>query len=250
MRLDGKVAIISGGARGIGAAEAKLFAREGAYVVICDLRETEGRQIESEIKEMGGNAVFIKLDVARQDEWNVVVNAAIDRFGRLDILVNNAGIMAQGTIEEMSVTEWDTVMDVNLKGVFLGTKAVLPHMKYSVGGAIINISSTSGIIGQYNVNAGYSASKGAIRLFTKATAVQYAADNIRVNSVHPGPITTPMTSEGQHDAERIRVTIANTPMGRYGNPEEVASVVLFLASDESSYITGSEVVVDGGYTAQ
>ncbi|HIM89590.1 MAG: glucose 1-dehydrogenase [SAR202 cluster bacterium] len=250
MRLEGKVAIISGGARGMGAAEAKLFAREGAKVIICDVLEDEGRQTEAEINEVGGDAVFVKLDVTSQDEWENAVNTAIERFGKLDILVNNAGIIVQSTIEDMTVELWDKVMDVNAKGVFLGTKTAIPHMKEAGGGSIVNISSISGIVGQDNVNAGYNASKGAVRIFTKAAAVQYAKENIRVNSIHPGPIATPMTAEGRADPERVALTLDRTPLGRYGEPEEVANAVLFLASDEASYVTGSEIVVDGGYTAQ
>ena len=250
MRLEGKVAIISGGARGMGAAEAKLFAREGAKVIICDVLEDEGRQTEAEINEVGGDAVFVKLDVTSQDEWENAVNTAIERFGKLDILVNNAGIIVQSTIEDMTVELWDKVMDVNAKGVFLGTKTAIPHMKEAGGGSIVNISSISGIVGQDNVNAGYNASKGAVRIFTKAAAVQYAKENIRVNSIHPGPIATPMTAEGRADPERVALTVERTPLGRYGEPEEVANAVLFLASDEASYVTGSEIVVDGGYTAQ
>ena len=249
MRLEGKVAIISGGARGMGAAEAKLFAREGAKVIICDVLEDEGRQTEAEINEVGGDAVFVKLDVTSQDEWENAVNTAIERFGKLDILVNNAGIIVQSTIEDMTVELWDKVMDVNAKGVFLGTKTAIPHMKEAGGGSIVNISSISGIVGQDNVNAGYNASKGAVRIFTKAAAVQYAKENIRVNSIHPGPIATPMTAEGRADPERVALTAERTPLGRYGEPEEVANAVLFLASDEASYVTGSEIVVDG-YTAQ
>ncbi len=250
MRLEGKVAIISGGARGMGAAEAKLFAREGAKVIVCDVLEDEGRQTEAEINEVGGDAVFVKLDVTSQDEWENAVNTAIERFGKLDILVNNAGIIVQSTIEDMTVELWDKVMDVNAKGVFLGTKTAIPHMKEAGGGSIVNISSISGIVGQDNVNAGYNASKGAVRIFTKAAAVQYAKENIRVNSIHPGPIATPMTAEGRADPERVALTAERTPLGRYGEPEEVANAVLFLASDEASYVTGSEIVVDGGYTAQ
>ena len=168
----------------------------------------------------------------------------------MDILVNNAGIIVQSTIEDMTVELWDKVMDVNAKGVFLGTKTAIPHMKEAGGGSIVNISSISGIVGQDNVNAGYNASKGAVRIFTKAAAVQYAKENIRVNSIHPGPIATPMTAEGRADPERVALTAERTPLGRYGEPEEVANAVLFLASDEASYVTGSEIVVDGGYTAQ
>ena len=194
--------------------------------------------------------MFVKLDVTSQDEWENAVNTAIERFGKLDILVNNAGIIVQSTIEDMTVELWDKVMDVNAKGVFLGTKTAIPHMKEAGGGSIVNISSISGIVGQDNVNAGYNASKGAVRIFTKAAAVQYAKENIRVNSIHPGPIATPMTAEGRADPERVALTAERTPLGRYGEPEEVANAVLFLASDEASYVTGSEIVVDGGYTAQ
>jgi len=250
MRLDGKVAIISGGARGMGAAEAKLFAREGAKVVICDVLEDEGRQTEAQINEVGGDAVFVKLDVTSQDEWENAVNIAVERYGKLDILVNNAGILVQSTIEDMPVEMWDRVMDVNAKGVFLGTKTAIPHMRQAGGGSIVNISSISGMVGQDNVNAGYNASKGAVRIFTKSAAVQYAKENIRVNSIHPGPIATPMTAEGREDPARVALTAERVPLGRYGEPEEVANAVLFLASDESSYVTGAEIVVDGGYTAQ
>ena len=250
MRLDGKVAIISGGARGMGASEAKLFAREGASVVIGDVLEDEGRQTEAEINETGGRALFVRLDVTSQADWDAAVATAVQRFGGLDILVNNAGILVTSSIEDMTVEMWDQVMDVNAKGVFLGTKAAITQMKQTGGGSIVNISSISGLIGQDNVNAGYNASKGAVRIFTKAAAVQYAADNIRVNSIHPGPIATPMTAAGRADPDRVRRTEERTPLGRYGEPEEVAYGVLFLASDESSYVTGSELVIDGGYSAQ
>ncbi len=250
MRLEGKVAIISGGARGMGAAEAKLFAREGAKVIICDVLEDEGRQTEAEINEVGGDAVFVKLDVTSQDEWENAVNTAIERFGKLDILVNNAGIIVQSTIEDMTVELWDKVMDVNAKGVFLGTRTAIPEMRKAGGGSIVNISSVSGMVGHRYVQPVYNASKGAVRIFTKAAAVQYAKENIRVNSIHPGPIATPMTAEGRADPERVALTLDRTPLGRYGEPEEVANAVLFLASDEASYVTGSEIVVDGGYTAQ
>ncbi len=250
MRLEGKVAIISGGARGMGASEAKLFAREGASVVIGDLLEDEGRKTEAEINETGGRAVFARLDVSSQADWEAIVATAVQRFGSLDVLVNNAGILVTSSIEDMSVETWDRVMDVNAKGVFLGTRAAIAQMKRTGGGSIINISSISGMIGQGNVNAGYNASKGAVRIFTKAAAVQYAADNIRVNSVHPGPIATPMTAARRADPEIAGLTRERVPLGRYGEPEEVAYGVLFLASDESSFMTGSELVIDGGYTAQ
>ena len=253
MRLDGKVALITGGARGMGAAEARIFAREGAKVVIADILEDEGKRTEALINEAGGDAVFVRLDVTRQADWDAAVSAAVERFGKLDILVNNAGIGIGGTIEDMSVETWDAVMDVNANGVFLGTKAAMERMRaQGTGGSIVNISSISGIIGQSEVNAGYNASKGAVRVFTKSAALQGAADGIRVNSVHPGPIQTAMTQDGWESAERDGdfALTDSAPMGRYGKPEEVAYGALYLASDESSFVTGAELVIDGGYTAR
>ena len=253
MRLEGKVALISGGARGMGAAEAKLFSREGAKVVIADVLDTEGRQTEAEINETGGDAIFVTLDVTRQSDWDDVISRTVQQFGRLDIIVNNAGVASRTSIEETTVEEWDRVMDINAKGVFLGTKAAITQMKsQGTGGSIINISSISGNVGQENVAAGYNASKGAVRIFSKSAAVQYAADGIRVNTIHPGPIQTPMTQAGWEDAEEIDGYVPNdtAPLGRYGKPEEVAYGALYLASDESSYVTGAEIVIDGGYTAQ
>ena len=253
MRLEGKVALITGGARGMGAAEAKLFSSEGAKVVIADVLEDEGRQTEAEINETGGDAIFVRLDVTQQSDWDAAVARAIQEFGKLDIVVNNAGIAIGNSIEDTSVEAWDRVMDINAKGVFFGTKAAIAQMKaQGTGGSIINISSVSGIIGQNSVNAVYNASKGAVRIFSKSAAVQHAAEGIRVNTIHPGPIETPMTAEGRANAERIgEYTVAeNNPMGRYGKPEEVAHGALFLASDESSYVTGSEIVIDGGFLAQ
>ena len=253
MRLEGKVALITGGARGMGAAEAKLFSREGAKVVIADVLEDEGRRTEAEINETGGDAIFVRLDVTRQTEWDDAVARAIQEFGKLDIVINNAGIAVGNSIEDTSVETWDRVMDINAKGVFFGTKAAIAQMKaQGTGGSIINISSVSGIIGQNSVNAVYNASKGAVRIFSKSAAIQHAAEGIRVNTIHPGPIETPMTAEGRVNAERIgEYTVAeNNPMGRYGKPEEVAYGALYLASDESSYVTGAEIVIDGGFTAQ
>ena len=253
MRLEGKVALITGGARGMGAAEAKLFSREGAKVVIADVLEDEGRRTEAEINETGGDAIFVRLDVTQQSEWDAAVARAIQEFGKLDIVVNNAGIAIGNSIEDTSVEAWDRVMDINAKGVFFGTKAAIVQMKaQGTGGSIINISSVSGIIGQNSVNAVYNASKGAVRIFSKSAAIQHAAEGIRVNTIHPGPIETPMTAEGRANAERIgEYTVAeNNPMGRYGKPEEVAYGALYLASDESSYVTGAEIVIDGGFTAQ
>ena len=250
MRLEGKVAIISGGARGMGAAEAKLFAREGAKVVFGDLLDDLGKQVEAEIAEAGGDATYVHLDVTSEADWSNAVQTAVSSFGKVDILVNNAGIAIWSSGDDATVEEWDRVMDVNAKGVFLGTKAAIPEMRKAGGGSIINISSISGIIGQENIHPGYNASKGAVRILTKSTAIQYAKEGIRVNSVHPGPIATSMTEAGWSDPERRQRTEERTPLGRYGRPEDIANGVLFLASDESSYMTGSELVIDGGVTAQ
>ena len=250
MRLEGKVAIISGGARGMGATEARMFAKEGAKVVFGDLRDELGKQVEAEINESGGQAIYVRLDVTNESSWQNIVDTAVSRFGRLDILVNNAGIVSSQSRDEATAEEWDRVMDVNAKGVFLGTKTAIPEMRKVGGGSIVNISSISGMVGQHGIHPGYNASKGAVRLLTKATAIQYANEGIRVNSVHPGPIATPMTEASRADPERYQNSISRTPMGRYGQPEDIAFGVLFLASDESSYMTGSELVIDGGYTAQ
>ena len=257
MRLEGKVAIISGGARGVGsevpgmgAVEARLFAQEGAKVVIGDILEEEGRLLVAEIVDAGGEALFVPLDVTREDQWEAAVATARREFGRVDVLVNNAGVSGRGRVEEVSVDEWDRVMDINAKGVFLGSKAVIPAMRETGGGSIVNISSQLGLVGTDNSSPQYQASKGAVRLLTKATAIQYAKDGIRANSVHPGPIITPMTEESRGDEEQYQLLVSRTPLGRYGRPEEVAYGVLFLASDESSFMTGSELVIDGGWTAQ
>ena len=250
MRLEGKVAIISGGARGQGAAEAKMFAREGAKVVFGDILDEEGRQVEAEINETGGDATYVNLDVTDEDSWKRAVDAAVERYGKVDILVNNAGVAFWTFGDDASVEDWDTVMDINAKGVFLGTKAVIPEMRKAGGGSIVNISSISGMIGQATIHPGYNASKGAVRILTKSTAIQYAKEGIRCNSVHPGPVKTPMTERGWSTPEGIERNQRNTPLGRYADPDEIASGVLFLASDESSYMTGSELVIDGGVTAQ
>jgi cyclopentanol dehydrogenase len=251
MRLENKVAFISGGARGMGACEARLFAAEGARVAIGDVLREEGERLAAEIGEAGGECIFVQLDVTSLAQWESAIAATVQRFGKLDILVNNAGVGARNMlIENTSAEDWDQVMDINAKGVFLGTKAAIPEMRKAGGGSIINISSQLGLVGVDNSSPQYQASKGAVRLFTKATAIQYARESIRANSVHPGPIVTPMTEGGRADDQRHQVTIERIPLGRYGEPEEVANGVLFLASDESSFMTGSELVIDGGWTAQ
>ena len=234
----------------MGAAEARLFAREGARVVIGDVLEAEGRQVEAEINETGGEAVFVRLDVTSEDDWNRAIASTVSRFGKLDILVNNAGMLPEfNLIEQTPMEDWNRVMDVNATGVFLGMKAAIPEMHKAGGGSIINISSGSGLVGQATIQAGYNASKGAVRLLTKSGAVQYAKEGIRVNSVHPGAIATPMTEDLFSDPEGSEF-LPFIPMGRVAEPEEVAYGVLYLASDESSYVTGSELIIDGGSTAQ
>ena len=249
MRLSGKVALITGGAHGMGAEEAKLFAKEGAKVAIADVREDDARKVEAEIVEAGGEAMVVSLDVSKEDQWERSVAAVVGRYGKLDILVNNAGISGSGETDHQSTEAWDRLMDINAKGVFLGMKHAIPEMEKAGGGAIVNISSISGLVGQEAVHPGYNASKGAVRLVTKAAAVQHAKSEIRVNSVHPGIMPPMLTSFQRGDASREALVEA-VPMGREGQPIEVANAVLFLASDEASYITGTELVVDGGFTAK
>ncbi|MDE2686626.1 MAG: glucose 1-dehydrogenase [Chloroflexota bacterium] len=250
-RLDGKVALISGGARGQGAAEALLFAKEGAKVVIGDILDDEGRQVEAQIAELGGDATYVHLDVTSADDWDAAVQTALDRYGKLDILVNNAGILCPRTgLEETTSEQWDRVLEVNAKGAFLGTKAAIPALRDADGGSIINISSIAGIIADPTCIPAYQASKGALRLLTKSTAIQYAADNIRCNSVHPGLIVTAMSEDVLADSDSRQTFFGSIPLGRLGTVDDIANGVLFLASDESSFVTGSELVIDGGLVAQ
>lgn len=249
MRLEGKVALISGSANGMGETEARLFAREGAKVVVADVLEEQGQYVAASIVEAGGEAQFIRLDVTNEDDWKEVVTTAVTRYGKLDILVNNAGISGSADPDLLSTANWDQLMAVNAKGVFLGMKTAIPEMQKAGGGAIVNISSISGFIGQDYIHMAYNASKGAVRIMTKSAAVQYAKDGIRVNSVHPGMMPPMLTSVASADPERRRQRLSLVPMGRAGEREEVGYAVLFLASDEASYITGTELVVDGGYLA-
>ncbi len=247
MRLAGKVALVTGGASGMGAAEAKLFAKEGAAVVVADVLDAEGKKVVDDITGAKGRARYVHLDVTREAEWQSAVAAAVEAFGKLDVLVNNAGISGGIERDIMSTTAWDRLMDVNAKGVFLGMKHAIPAMQRAGGGSIVNISSISGITGQAMVHMGYNASKGAVRVMTKSAAIQHATENIRVNSVHPG-VMPPMLTSNRDPEARGRL-LKGVPMKREGRLEEVAFAVLFLASDEASYITGAELAVDGGYLA-
>ena len=249
MRLEGKVALISGGARGMGAVEARLFAREGAKVVIGDVLEEEGRRTVQEINDAGGQAHFERLDVTKEDDWQKIVTQTTARFGGLDILVNNAGIYRILPLEQTSLAVWERIMQVNVAGVFLGTKVAIPEMRKKGGGSIINISSTAGLVGGANSSA-YQASKGAVRIFTKSTAIEYAKEGIRANSVHPGVIDTDMIAELLSDPAVRQERLDAIPLHRVGTAEDVAYAVLYLASDQSSYVTGAELVIDGGKTAQ
>ena len=250
MRLENKVALVSGGARGIGAAITKILAHEGAKVLIGDVLEDAGQKTAAEINDAGGECVFVRLDVTSEAAWNSAVGEAVSRFGKLDILVNNAGVTSRGMIEDISVDDWTRVMDVNVKGGFLGTKASIPLMRANGGGSIVNISSGAAIAPQPNTSGAYSASKGAVRIFTKSTAIQYAGENIRCNSVHPGPVETDMLNLSREDDTELATMKARVPLGRFGSAEDIAYGVLYLASDESSFVTGSELVIDGGRTAQ
>src|SRR5437870_6479901 len=255
-RLDGKVALISGGARGQGATEAQLFAREGAKVVLGDLLDEAGKQVEETIRQQGGEATYVHLDVTSEADWVEAVGTAVNRYGTLDILVNNAGMSGASAsgepvhLEDATAAAWDRVLAVNAKGVFLGTKHAIPAMRQAGGGSIINISSTAGLVGAPGGTAAYTATKGAVRLFTKSTAIQHAKEGIRCNSVHPGPIATDMIKDVLEDKAQWEQRLRRLPMGRVGTPEDIAYGVIYLASDESSFMTGSELVIDGGTTAE
>lgn len=253
MRLDGKVAIVTGGASGIGAATSRLFAREGARgIVIADVNETAGRALEAELTQAGGNVMFRNLDVTQAAQWAEAIEAVLAQYGRLDILVNNAGRggpISRPIVEETTEEAWDLMFAANAKGVFLGTKHAIPAMRRAGGGSVINVVSVYALVGS-SLGTAYSASKGAARAFTRTAAVQYAAEGIRVNSVFPGFVETPMTRDLHAQPGVREERTAMTPLGRLATPEDIAWGILFLASDESSYMTGSELVIDGGMTAR
>ncbi|HLY47257.1 MAG TPA: glucose 1-dehydrogenase [Stellaceae bacterium] len=250
MRLADKVALITGGASGMGASMARIFAREGAKVVVADMLADEGRKIVDEITRANGAAMFQRLDVSSDAEWRAAVDATVAAYGRLDILVNDAGISGSAVEDLFDSAAWDKIMAVNATGTFLGMKHAIPLMKQAGGGSIVNISSISGVTGQRGIHVAYNASKGAVRTLTKAAAVQHGRDNIRVNSVHPG-LMPPMRTSGRtaDPALRARWIETSVPLGRAGEAHEVANAVLFLASDDASYITGAELYVDGGFLA-
>ena len=249
-RLDGKVALVTGGASGIGAETARLFAREGAKVAVTDVNDNGGRGVVDEIDDV---AFYTRLDTRSEDEWRSVVKQTADTYGRLDILVNAAGVPGRRSdggstkIDEQDLDDWNRVMDVNSTGIFLGMKTVIPEMRTAGGGSIVNISSIYGLVGSVH-SAAYHASKGSVRLATKSAALQYAEENIRVNSVHPGMVTTGMNRDVNEDPVLSIPRLAKTPMGRFGQPIDIANGCLFLASDESGWMTGAELVIDGGYT--
>jgi NAD(P)-dependent dehydrogenase (short-subunit alcohol dehydrogenase family) len=246
-RLEGKVALISGGARGQGASHGSLFADEGARVVLGDVREEEGRRLAEELRSRGRDVVFTRLDVTRGADWEAAVALAEREFSRLDVLVNNAGIVAFSSAAETSDEEWQRVLAVNQTGMFYGMRAAIPAMRRAGGGSIVNISSTLAV-GAIRGYFAYQATKAAIVMMTRAAAVEYAEDGIRVNSILPGLIQTEMTKEEPEDA--VRGHIALTPLGRAGTSLEISYGVLYLASDESSFVTGAELAIDGGYLAQ
>ena len=246
MRLAGKVAIITGAASGMGAATARIFVREGAKVVIADVMEYEGKQVA---ESLGAAALFQKLDVTNEDDWAAAVANTVQHFGKLDILVNNAGISGSAEQDLHSTPAWHRIMEINATGVFLGMKYAHPPMISAGGGSIVNFSSISGIVGQDGIHMAYNASKGAVRIMSKSAAVQYGKHNIRVNTVHPG-IMPPMRTSGRTADPVVREKmLRNVPLRRVGEVDEVGNAVLFLASDEASYITGSEIHVDGGFVA-
>jgi len=255
--VQGKVALVSGAASGIGRATAELLAAEGAKLVIGDVNENGGRETVARIETKGGNALFQRLDVTSESDWAAAVDATVARFGRIDILVNNAGMETVKLITETSLGDWRKLMGVNLDGVFLGSKAAIVAMRKTGGGAIVNISSIAGING-YARQTAYCASKGGVRLLTKATAIECAEQgwNIRCNSVHPGVIDTPMARgllEGLDPAvaaQRLERLKAMHPLGHIGEPNDIAAAVVYLASDAAKFVTGTELIVDGGMTAR
>jgi cyclopentanol dehydrogenase len=247
-RVQDKVILVTGGAMGMGQSHCELLASQGAWVFVADVNQTQGQSTVDGIRKNGGKADFLKLDVTQEADWNAAVNQIVERAGRLDVLVNNAGILILKPVQDTSNQEWDRIFDVNVRSVFIGTRAAIPVMQKQGGGTIVNVSSIYGLVGAPGASA-YEASKGAVRLFTKSCAVDLAPFNIRVNSVHPGVIETQMTKALLDDPAVRPLLLGPTLLKRPAQPIEVSQAVLFLASDESSFVHGAELVVDGGYTA-
>ncbi|BFH64512.1 SDR family NAD(P)-dependent oxidoreductase [Paenibacillus azoreducens] len=248
-RVSGKVAIVTGAAGGMGKADALLLAQEGAKVVVTDIQEGKVNAVVEEIHKNGGEAIGFRHDVTSENEWERIVEETVKKWGKIDVLVNNAGISFPKSLLDTTAQDWDKVMGINLTGGFFGLKHVIPVMQKNGGGSIINISSIAGLTGS-NGAGPYTASKGAVRLLTKAVAIDYGKDNIRCNSIHPGYIETPMTEGLFADENMTNWFRSNTPLPRLGKPENIAAGVLFLASDESSFITGAELAIDGGVSAR
>ena len=247
--LDGKVAVVTGAGSGMGREEALLLAREGAKVIATDINEAGVQAVVKEIEDSGGEAVAFAHNVGSYEEWTRVVDAAIQKYGKIDVLVNNAGVSLAAGLLETTIDQWIKVLAINLTSQFLGMKRVIPHMQKNKGGSIINISSIAGLTGSNGAGA-YTASKGGSRMLSKAAAVDFGKDNIRVNSVHPGFIETPMSSDLIKNEQMLQWFLSQTALPRVGQASEVAQAVLFLASDASSYVTGVELPVDGGVTAK
>ncbi|MBI20683.1 MAG: cyclopentanol dehydrogenase [Chloroflexi bacterium] len=250
-RLENKIAIVTGGASGIGEATVRLFVKHGAKVGIADIDKDKGNELEKELNFSNQNVFFKSLDVSSEKDWESFSDDLIDKWGKLDILVNNAGmsgVKGRAVVEDIILKNWDDVFSINSTGVMLGTRMAIKHMKDSNGGSIINVSSIFGIVGS-KAGAAYHASKGAARIFSKAAAVQYAKYNIRVNSVHPGFTDTPMTLDIHSDKEIREYRENMTPLGRLGKPDDIAFGILYLASDESEWVTGTELIIDGGETS-
>lgn len=248
-RLEGKVALITGATGGQGSEEVKLFAREGAKVVIADISHERVKMLAEEIESTGGEALPIVLDISKEADWEAAIAATEERFGRLDVLVNNGGVISLAGIEASELEEWNWILSVNQTGTWLGMKHGVGLMrKGGRGGSIINLSSIYGVVGSGDC-AAYTGTKGAVRLLTKTAAVEFAKDNIRVNSILPGLIDTPMTKAVLEQFGDQHPDIVRTPLGRAGRPEEIAYGALFLASDESSFVTGTDLLIDGGRTA-
>ncbi|GIO31425.1 MULTISPECIES: SDR family NAD(P)-dependent oxidoreductase [Paenibacillus] len=248
-RVSGKVAIVTGAAGGMGREDALLLAKEGAKVVVTDIQEEKVNEVVDQINQSGGEAIGFRHDVTSEEEWIRIIDETVEKWGKIDVLVNNAGISLAKSLVDTTAQDWDKVMSINLTGGFFGIKHVIPVMQKNGGGSIINISSIAGLTGS-NGAGPYTASKGAVRLLTKAIAIDYGKDNIRCNSIHPGYIETPMTKDLLADDQMTKWFLSNTPLARLGKAENIAAGVLFLASDESSFITGAELAIDGGVSAR